>query len=399
MTVKSLIVINAALFFISLLGILLVFLLYPMSLWIISFFIRKRGSELSKDNPMVSLIVVARNAEAIIDDKIQNFLSLNYPRDQCEIIVFSDGSTDQTERIIAAHKINRVKFLSTPLHRGKSNGLNDAVESCSGDIIVFSDADALLSPDALHKIVRHYANPEIGGICGQRVIYKDDVEMKSAQKDYIKFDSAIKILESRIGSITSNDGKLYSIRRKLFQPIEPAVTDDLYCCLSIIKQKYRFIFEPEARAFIRIPSRSPSHEILRRRRIVARSLRGIYLMRQILNPFKHGAYSIRLLINKILRRMLPVFLILLFLGSAVLAFSSTWVMWFWIFQSAGYFLALLYPMLNALPQNMIINKIRRLSTLACYFCLGNLGTLLGLMDFLLGKRIEKWEPIKTHDRM
>jgi len=390
-------VINAVLFSISLFGISLVFLLYPMFLLVISLFIRKRMPERSQDKPMVSLIVVLRNAETIIDDKIQNFLSLNYPRDQFEIIIFSDGSTDQTEKIISTYKINGMKFLSTPLHRGKAYGLNEAVQSCSGDIIVFSDADALLSPDALHKIVRHYANPEIGGVCGQRVIYKDDVEMKSAQKDYIKFDSTIKILESRIGSITSNDGKIYSIRRKLFQPIDPAVTDDLYCCLSIVRQKYRFIFEPEAKAFIRIPSRSWSHEILRRRRIVARSLRGIYLMRQILNPFRYGIYSIGLAINKVLRRMLPVCLIFLFLSSSVLSFYNPWIRLFFILQAGAYLLALSYPLFikNVSDTNPFKNKCKKLSSLAWYICVGNYGTFLGLLDFLSGKKITKWDPIKT----
>ena len=348
---------------------------------------------------MVSLIVVVRNAEAIIEDKIQNFLSLNYPRDHFEIIILSDGSIDQTEKIISTHKIKSLKFISTPLHLGKSNGLNEAVKNCSGDIIVFSDADALLSTNTLYKIVRHYVNPKIGGISGQRVIYRDNVELKSAQKTYIKFDSTIKNLESRIGSITSNDGKIYSIRRRLFQPIEPAVTDDLYCCHSIIKQKYRFIFEPEARAFIRAPSRNPLHEILRRRRIVSRSLRGIFLMKELLNPFRHGFYSIGLAINKVLRRLLPVCLIFLFLSSSVWSFSNTWITLFFILQLGVYILALFYPLFikNISDDTIFKAKAKKYSSLAWYFCIGNYGTFLGLVDFISGKKIIRWDPIKTNE--
>jgi len=317
--------VNLLVFSLSLLSILLIFVLYPLSVLVISLFIKKTNRRTSREKITLSHIVVVRNGEKIIIDKIKNCISMHYPPERYEIIFFSDGSTDETERIIRSYKTDRFKLLSSVSHCGKHNGLNEAVSISSGEIIVFSDADALLSPEALKKIVRHYADPKIGGVCGQRIIREEEAEMKVAQEEYIRFDSFIKILESKIGSITSNDGKLYSIRKKLFRPIDPAVTDDLYCCLSIIKQKHRFIFEPEAKAFISIPSRNTSHEILRRRRIVSRSLRGIFSMKELLNPFRYGFYSIGLAINKLLRRMLPVFLLILFVSSLILSFYIPYI--------------------------------------------------------------------------
>ena len=383
---------------ISLAGLLTVFFLYPFSLWILSLFFPKRHPKDQLRDVKVSIIVAVRNAEAIIEEKVRNCLTLDYSPEKLEIIFSLDGSTDRTAEIIKTHQNERVIVVSLPVHRGKAYALNLATHKATGEILLFSDADAILIKEALKKMIRYFADPDIGGVCGQRVIYKDIAEMKSAQRDYIKFDSSIKMLESRIGSITSNDGKLYCMRKHLFKPLDPAATDDLYSCLAVVKQHYRFVFEPEAKAFIRIPSRTLTHELLRRRRIVARSLRGIFLMREVLNPLKYDGYSIGLLINKVLRRMLPIFLLLLFLSSLILGFSNRWVRVFWLFQCAGYALALLYPLLKVLPRNPIIIKIERLSSLACYFSIGNLGTLLGLMDFLLGKKTEKWEPLKTRSR-
>lgn len=392
---KSLILVSLILFIISFLGIVLVFLLYPLSLLLVSL-IRQKENIINEDlRPFISLLVVVRNAEDLIEDKILNALALEYPQERCEVIVFSDGSTDGTERKIELFKDKRLRVFSSKLHRGKSSAINEAIESCSGDIVVFSDADAILSSIALFKLVRHYADPNVGGACGQRIIHSDETQLKDAQKGYIRFDSAIKAMESRVGSITSNDGKLYSIRRELYQPIEKAVTDDLFISLSIIRQGQRFIFEPEAKAYIRVPSRTTSHEILRRRRIVTGSLKGIWLMKELLNPFKYGFFSIGLTINKVIRRLLPVCLIFLLFGSFFMALYDPLFRGILIVQVVFYLLALLYPTLFRRISGP--KTVKKIASLAYYFCLGNYGTLLGLIDFAMGKEIVKWEPIKTNN--
>lgn len=387
--------INIIIFSLSFLGILLVFVLYPFSVWAVSF-VKGNKSLTGQSNakPLISLLVVLRNAESIVEGKIRNSFKLDYPQERLQVIFFSDGSTDETEKIIRSCEDKRLTLLSSSLHLGKANGINTAIEHCFGDIVVFTDADALLDVNALEKIARHYSSPEVGGVCGQRIIYKDgNISLERAQRDYIEFDSKVKVLESRIGSITSNDGKLYSIRRELFQPIEPDVTDDLYACLSVVEQGFRFIFEPDAKAYIRVPSRSPSHELKRRRRIVARGLRGIYLKKSLLNPFKYGFFSIGLFINKVTRRILPVFLFLLFLSSFRLSFASTLILVIFSMQVLFYCLALSYPIFWKRMSKM--NNIEKTASRAFYFCLGMYGTLVGLLAFIGGRRFTKWEPLKT----
>ena len=183
-------------------------------------------------------------------------------------------STDATEQILRELESNRVKIFLLDEHRGKQEALNLAVSHCKGDILLFTDADAMLDARAAKLLVKHFIDKNVGGVVGQRRILDKNGKMKTAQKNYIQIDSLIKALESNYGSTTSNDGKIYAIRRRLFLGVEKAVTDDLYVCMSILRQGYMFKYEPDAIAKIATPSRNSKHEISRRRRIVGRSLYG-----------------------------------------------------------------------------------------------------------------------------
>ncbi len=389
----------------SLAGTLL-FFLYPAALWIAA---RARGrpdppcdpAEL----PAVSVLTAVRNGQEHIGHKIANGLALDYPPQRLDLVVFSDGSTDQTERIIRSCAGPRVRADASGPHIGKAEALNRAFRHCRGEIVVFSDADAMLEPGAVRALVRHFADPRVGGVCGRRVIDRDRADLGGAQSRYIGFDSAIKALESRLGRITSNDGTLYAIRRELFQPVPGAVTDDLWVGLNVIARGHRFLFEPRARARIRVPSRGAAHEVERRRRIVSRSLRGIFLMRGLLNPARHGVFALGLLVNKVLRRLLPVFLLLLLATSALLAPSHPAAAALLALQGIFYAAALGYPVMagidallgrrGAAPLPGPRRALRRAASIPFYFCVGNYGTLRGLADFLVGRKVTRWDPRKT----
>jgi biofilm PGA synthesis N-glycosyltransferase PgaC len=372
-------------------AVLLTFLFSPVILCIVYLLKGKKKVEYSAELPAVSLVMVARNAEELIEIKLQNALSLNYPKDRYEIVFFSDGSNDETEKRAKAFSDNNIHVFSSSLHEGKNMALNKAVRRCSGEILVFTDVDAVLDPDALLKLVRYFADPEVGGVCGMKVIMKDGTKLKVAQSVYTQFAGLIKTLESHTGSISSNDGTLYAIRRDLFKDIPTVVTDDLYVCLSIVRQNYRFLFEPEAKVFIEAPSRSYQHELQRRRRIVSTSLRGIFMLKELLNPFRYGMFSLNLITNKILRRLLPVFLFLLLLSTVILSFYNAFFLKVLIVQLAFYTLALAYLFFL---QHIKVRIIIKVASIAFYFCLGNYGTLLGLVDFLKGRRVTKWDPVK-----
>lgn len=386
--------------FLSLGGIFMVFIGYPLLLVIRLIFKQLRGvtqHENSNKLPTVSIITVAHKTGELLTQKLENIKEINYPNNLMEFIFFQDGADNESNSDFKPHLPGiTTKQLSSELHNGKAYGLNKAVPESSGDILIFSDVDSIVNENAFRKLVRHFSDKTIGGVCGQRTIRSDNTRLKSAQTRYLAFDNLIKKMEGKVASLTSNEGKLYAIRRNLFNPIDPAATDDLYNCLSVIEAGYRFVFEPEALMYIRSPSRNARHEVDRRRRVVTRSLQGISQHRKLLNPKLYGCYSLSLFINKILRRCLPLFLIGLFVSSLLLAQQSPLVLALLILQAAGYCSALLYPLSKKYsPPGKSGQLIKKPVSLVTYFLLGNYGTLLGLTDFLRGKRIEKWTPIKS----
>lgn len=374
-------------------GILLVFGLYPLVVLCAGWRRAERGRSGAAlaPAPSVSLLVAVRNGEGLVGEKVRNSLALRHSAERQAVFV-SDGSTDRTVERLRAEAGPGVEVLEVVAHHGKAHALNAGAERCRGEILVFSDADALLPPDALEWLLAPFADQAVGGVCGQRVIQDGGGNgLSAAQGSYIAADSGLKRAESRLGSVTSNDGKLYAIRRSLFRPIAPGATDDLYSCLSVVEQGRRFVFEPRALAFIRTPSRDEGHELARRRRIVSRSLHGISAKRALLNPLRHGAFALQLLVNKVCRRLLPLFLLGLFASSLALSFLAPhWIARLALAgQLAFYGLALAQPLLARVP------RLGKLAATARYFCVGNLGTLLGLADFLRGREAVKWEPRKS----
>lgn len=387
------IVICYALLSVGMAGIGAVFLLYPLVLWLRALGHPETAPPAPSDPPpSVSVVVVVRNGEGMIRQKIENTEDLQYPDELLEIVVCSDASDDGTDEILKQSAATRRNAVFLEQRAGKNEALNAAVARATGEIVVFTDVDARMEPDALSCLVRHFVDDKVGGVCGQRVIRERQHGLGSSQRRYISWDSRIKELESRRGSLTSNDGKLYAMRRSLFRTVASGVTDDLFNALTVVASGHRFLFDGSARAGIVVPSRSLRHEVRRRRRIVARSLRGIYLHRDVLNPFSYGSYAPGLFVNKILRRLLPVFLILIALASVGLASRS--VIWLYLVavQFAGYCSGAL---ILVLPQVLRRRRIFRLLTLAAYTCSGLLGTLLGLRDFVLRKTVVIWDPEKA----
>lgn len=374
-------------------GIGLLFGLYPLAVLLAGSLRRAPAALRTPGTPSVSLLVALRNAEGLAEAKVRNSLALAVPG-ALQIVFVSDGSSDGTVERLRAAGGERIEVVELTEHRGKALALDVGAKRCTGEILVFSDGDALLAPDALLRLLEPFGDEAVGGVCGQRVIQEaergaDGGELTGAQGGYIVADSALKRAEARLGSVTANDGKLYALRRALYRPIAPGATDDLYSCLSVVEQGRRFVFEPRARAFIRTPSRSAPHELARRRRIVARSLHGIARKRALLDPRRHGFFAFQLLVNKVLRRLLPLLVVGLFLSSVALAFAYPLARVALAAQLLFYGLALARAPLAAVP------GLGAAAGLAYYFCVGNLGTFLGLMDFLRGRETIKWDPIKS----
>ena len=330
----------------------------------------------------ISVIVVARDAADLIEARLRNLLAQDYPADRIEIIVYTDGCRDDTAARARAVSPS-IRVIEGTVARGKIHGMNRAAEQAGHELLVFSDADAHLAPQALRGLARYFADPAVGGVCGRRVIADDTASaLGRAQSGYIDLDSRIKLAETRTGSITSNDGKLYAVRAGLYEPLPDAVTDDLYVAMNVVRQNHRFLFAPEIPVAVELPARDLAHELTRRRRIVSTSLRGIWRMRELLNPFKHGGYALRLFLNKVMRRLLPLGLLPLALAACI----SAPLPMLYLLLATGL-------LLNARPCLSGGPLGPTLDTLA-YLGAGLLGTLGGLLDLVRGRTPISWRPRK-----
>jgi len=378
------------------LGIFVVVVGYPFALLILR---RKKSDEPLPElsaYPSVTIITAARNAEALIRPKIENFHQLDYPSERLNLMIAADAPTDKTCSLVRAAADTRIQLVEQKEHLGKAAAMNRAVEQADSDLLLFSDADAQLVSNAVQKLVRHFVDPKVGGVCGQRRTLRSELRLRDAQQTYINFDSALKKNESSHGYISANDGKIHMIRRERFTPIPSDCGDDIYTLLAVLDQGCQFLFEPEAVAEVRVPSRDAWHEIQRRRRIVTRSMTSTLRMHRLLNPFRYGWISAGLLINKIGRRLMPFFLLLLLFGLFRMVLASAMVETLPIIILGGLFAATIYGLVARLTGSALLIKPLRL---AFYVLVGFVGMALGMIDFLSGRRVSVWEPRKTGTRI
>jgi biofilm PGA synthesis N-glycosyltransferase PgaC len=235
--------------------------------------------------PSVTLIIPAHNEERWIERKIENTLTLDYPRDRMQILVASDGSTDKTVGIAQRYARQGVEVAHFPDRAGKTATLNRAVPEARGEILAFTDANALLNPDAIQRIILHFADPEVGGVAGNRTCVGTGSSATEGEGLYWRYEAWIKRSESRLHSCLGAYGQLFAVRRRLF-PHVPAVSDDFSIPMKIlVSTGARIVFEP--RAVARIPAAATLRQEWERKvRSHVALLYDISHVRAGLNPLK-----------------------------------------------------------------------------------------------------------------
>src|SRR5690554_943928 len=345
--------------------------------------------------PSVSMIIAAYNEAASIGEKLDNVVSLDYPRDCLEVIVASDGSTDETEAIVAQYEDRGVKLLALP-RQGKAGALNSAVAVAKGEILVFSDANSQYAPDAIRQLVRPFADPEVGGVAGNQVYLSekrmadDTAQTGDGERTYWGFDRFLKRIQSEAGNTISATGAIYAIRRSLFPGVPEGVTDDFATSTAVIAQGYRLVFAPDAKAFEPV-AKSSGVEFGRKVRVMTRGLRAVLVRRELLNPFRFGFYAIQLFSHKVLRRLMFVPLALLLVSNPFLLGQGVFYQLTMLAQVAFYGAALA----GALLRETTFGR-NKLVTIPYYVCLVYLAAAVATLNILRGHQINRWEPQRQH---
>lgn len=381
------VVVAAVGFWFSLAMLAYVYVGFPLLTMVVAS-IRNRVVRQQPITPTVSLLIAAYNEQEEIGTRLENALAADYPHQALEILVASDGSTDATEAIVARYADRGIRLLRLP-RRGKIPALTDAVSHATGEVLVFSDANTVVAPGALRALARNFADPEVGGVVGHTSYRLESAGESSGRGEdlYWRYDTWLKEMESRTGSVVSAHGGLYALRRELFRsPPESGVTDDFFISTCAVEQGRRLVFERDARAWEKAVPKT-DREFRRRVRLMTRGLRGVALRRRLLNPFQYGFYSLVLLSHKVLRRLPPVFLLLL-LGSNLYLSG----------QSSVYLGAALGQLLfcGLAAVGYVTRKTRsghwKGFYIPFFYCMANAAALFALVNFLRGERIELWQP-------
>lgn len=268
--------------------------------------------------PSLTFMISCFNEEMVIKEKLQNALAMDYPKDKIEIIVISDGSTDRTDAIVSGFDDSRIRLLRMEERKGKTIGLNHAVALSKGEIIVFSDANAMYQANALRMLIRHFSKTEVGYVVGESRYFKDGGSASVSERSYWSYECAIKKIESKIHSVVGGDGAIYAIRKSLYEPLRESDINDFVNPLQIIAKGYRGRYEPEAVCWEKTAG-SFEKEFKRKIRIVNRSFSGLLRVPSVLNPLKTGWFSFEVISHKLLRWFSPFFFIALFIVSLIAA--------------------------------------------------------------------------------
>lgn len=370
-------------FVVSLIGIAVTYAVYPAILAVLQRFADREHS--NGGVPHVSLIISAFNEQNVLRRKLENALALEYPTDSLEILVISDASTDQTDDVVRGFADRGVILHRQEPRGGKSAGLTRFVPLARGEILVFSDANSMYEPDAIRKLVRHFADERVGFVVGHQRYHDDQTTAAASESLYWRYETALKVMESRIGSVVCGDGAIYAIRSGLFEPLAPDDINDFALPLKIIIRGYRGVFDPEAVCYEHTATEMAG-EFRRRVRIVNRSFRAVCRNWRALSPFHVGWFSLQLLVHKVIRWFVPFLLLVVLLTNVMLvaAGGNGLLQAFLILQSVCYALAAAY----------VVRPLRRLKPVSVcfYFCLANAAAGLGILTFFAGRRFVTWTP-------
>ena len=270
--------------------------------------------------PGVSIIIPAYNEEKVLAAKIENLRDLDFPQERLQFVFVSDGSEDGTNQILQNLQGANYECILLNERKGKANALNHAVERATNDILVFCDAGTLFELDAIKNLVRHFSNPEVGAVCGA-VRYQAGSDAQQTEGAYWKYESALRMMEARLGAILNASGCIYALRRECFSPIPlSTILEDFVIPMRARRLGFSVLYDPESVA-IEFPASTVSGEFTRRVRLAVGSFRALGdLVRVPLRGFTPFA----LISHKLLRWLVPFFAITLFLSNIFLVHSPAY---------------------------------------------------------------------------
>jgi cellulose synthase/poly-beta-1,6-N-acetylglucosamine synthase-like glycosyltransferase len=345
----------------------------------------------------VTLIIPAYNEYNVLPEKIKNSLSLDYPPELLSVIVITDGSDDGSAQLIQQYP--GITGLHQPKRKGKFAAIKRAMRTVTTTIVVFSDANTMLNKESISRLVKHYTDPKVGGVAGEKKIFRNSPvsAVGEAEGFYWKYESIMKQLEARFQTVVGAAGELFSIRSGLFTDHnDEVILDDFMLSMSVCLQGYKIVYESGAFAS-EMPSVSLAEEEKRKVRISAGAYQSIGLLSGKIDLVKHPLLAFQYFSRRLLRWIFcPWMLVILFIMNAILAGHHPGIDLFdWTFYTQCLFYLL------AVMGWYFLSRGKKTGMLAIpfYFLFMNYCLVKGFFRFLRGDQSSNWEKSLRMDKV
>lgn len=334
--------------------------------------------------PRISILVVAHNESARIQQRVENLLGLDYDPGRLEIVIASDGSTDNTVALASSFRERGVRVVACEENRGKPAVLNELIPQLAGELVVLMDVRQQIAGDALRRLVENFADPAVGAVSGELVLTGHDPNGEGLEGVgfYWRYEKFIRLRESLVDSTVGATGALYALRRSLFEPIpEDTLLDDVLIPMQVLRQGHRVLFEPAAKASETL-SPSSAVEFKRKVRTIAGNFQLFAAHPWLLNPRANRVWFATFS-HKFCRLLCPLFLVLVLITNLLLLDSHLYQLAL-LLQILFYLLALLASRFPALIRKSPLFSVPHA------FCLLNAATVAGFYRFIRGRQRVTW---------
>ena len=350
---------------------------------------RRRVRADDHHRPSVSMVISLHNEEKLIGARIDNFEALDYPPGQLDLLLGDDCSTDRTRAIIRDRVVRnpRIRLVEFDQHLGKTEVINQLVPQARGDIIAFSDANTFYEPDALRWMVRHFADPRGGTVCGRLVL--KSATGANTDDSYWRYETLTKQREGDLGVVLGANGGIYALRKELFRPLASHVIqiDDFIWPVRVYEQGFTGVYEPAALAQ---EEAAPwvEAEFRRKVRIGTGDYRALRECWRLLLPWK-GWIAFAFWSHKVVRWLAPLLLAVILASNACLLDRAVYRVLFGL-QLAFYSAAVLG---GAISRQR--HLLARLCRIPYYFVGSNVALLIGFFKCVTGRQTAAWSQ-KAH---
>lgn len=371
-------------FWLSVIGTLYSYLIYPIIMWAVS---ASRSVRESADTPpkthAISLIITAYNEEQRIAQKIEQTLALNYPRDQLQIIVASDASDDDTDLIARRYEEQGILVVRAPERLGKENAQKLAIDQASGELMVFTDVGTQIEADSLLALQKYFDDPGIGAVSSvDRLISADGIPLGEGL--YVRYEMALRKHESKVSTLVGLSGSFFAARREICANWASDIPSDFNTALNCVRQRRKAISADDVIG-IYTDIQDPAKEYPRKRRTILRGISAVAASSDLLNFFQFPSFAFQLWSHKIMRWAVPWFQLLLLFSNVIIAGQH----WFYQLTLAGHLALLTAALVGSVLYPTPTKAWLKIPT---FFMQANIAAAHALIDYLSGTRAVTWTP-------